>query len=857
MAKASDLDLFRGKTGCLTFWGGEASTGGASPGELRDPRADLRSNLDRRDKTVRSEARVVIIGGGVAGCSLLYHLTKLGWSDVIMVEKDELTSGSTWHSAGLCTQFVASYNLMKLLQYSLELYASLESETGHAVGFHRCGSVRLAASQDRLDEFRYRKGIADLLDVPYEIVSPQRAQELFPLADMDAIVGAAYLPTDGHIDPSGLTQAFAKGARSAGAEILVHTAVTGIEPSGGGWSLETSKGEIHAEVVVNAAGQWAAEVGRLVGVELPVVPLEHHYLTTEPVEELKAHEVELPVLRDADASFYVREETGALLVGAFERNTKPWGLDGIPDDFHGSLLPPDLDRLEDTLEAAARRVPAFASAGIKSIVNGPDGYTPDGRCLMGPVPGLKNFHVLAGFSIFGVVFGGGAGKYAAEWIVEGQPSDNMWELDVRRFGDYASSAKYVAARACDVYEREYAIHYPEEERPAGRPLKTGPLYDRLLARGAVYGARFGWERPLWFSRGGRARDRYSFRRGNWHAAVGAECSAVRSSVGVLDQTSFAKFEVSGPNAERHLDRLCANKLPSLIGRMSLTQMCTPKGGIECDVTVTKLGADRFYVVSAAATERHHFEWMWRHLPDDRTVALNNVTKRDAVLTLAGPRSRDLLEAITDADCSPAAFPFFRCRELYAGMVPLRALRVSFVGELGYELHHPMECQRHLYDLLIEAGGPYGLVDFGYRALDSMRLEKAYLMWGSDMSADYTPLEAGMSRFVDFEKGDFIGRDALLRQRERGLERRLACLVVDARDADPHGYEPILDGNKRVGYVASGGYGHRVEKTIALAYLPVAYLEPGTELALQILGENRAAHVVEPPLYDPENRRLLS
>ncbi len=804
-----------------------------------------------------NEARVVVIGGGVAGCSLLYHLTRLGWNDVILVEKDELTGGSTWHSAGLCTQFIASYNLMKLLRYSLELYTSLESETGHAVDFHCCGSVRLAASQDRLDEFHYQKGIADLLGIPFEIVSPQRARQLFPLADLDGIAGAAHLPTDGHVDPSGLTQAFAKGARSRGAEILLHTAVTAIEPSGSGWLVHTSKGETRAEVVVNAAGQWARQVGRMVEVELPIVPLEHHYLMTEPIEELTSLEVELPVLRDPDASFYVREETGALLVGAFERNTKPWALDGIPDDFHASLLPPDLDRLEDVLEAAARRVPAFANAGIKSIVNGPDGYTPDGRCLMGPVPGLVNFHVLAGFSIFGIVFGGGAGKYAAEWIVEGQPSDNMWELDVRRFGGYASSTKYVTERACDVYEREYAIHYPEEERPAGRPLKTGPLHDRLLAKGAVHGARFGWERPLWFSRGGPARDKYSFHRANWHAAVGSECSAVRSSVGVLDQTSFAKYEVSGPNAEGFLDRLCANALPGSIGQISLTQMCTPRGGIECDVTVTRLGEDRFYIVSAAATERHDFEWMARHLPGDQSVELGNATNRNAVLTLAGPRSRDLLQAITNADCSPTAFPFFRCRELYAGMVPVRALRVSYVGELGYELHHPMEYQRYLYDLLIEAGQPYGLVDFGYRALDSMRLEKAYRMWGSDMSADYTPLEAGMGRFVDFEKGDFIGRDALLRQREQGLKRGLACLVVDASDADPHGYEPILEGRKRIGYVASGSYGHTVEKTIALAYLPAAHLEPGTELTVGILGENRAARVVKQPLYDPENKRLLS
>ncbi|MBW2421309.1 MAG: FAD-dependent oxidoreductase [Deltaproteobacteria bacterium] len=805
---------------------------------------------------MRNEARVVVIGGGVAGCSLLYHLTRLGWSDVLLVEKDELTSGSTWHAAGLCTQFNPSYNLMKLLKYSLDLYESLEAETGQAVDLHRCGSLRLATSQDRLDEFQHRKGIAELLGVPFEIISPERTRELFPLADTRDILGAAYLPSDGYIDPTGLTQALAKGAIAKGATILRHTAVNAIERDASGWRIETSKGEIRAEIVVNAAGQWARQVGRLVGLELPIVPLEHHFLLTEQMDEVAALESELPILRDPDASFYVRQEAGGLIIGPFERNTKPWALDGVPDDFHSSLLPPDLDRLEDVLTAAARRVPSFEGAGIQSIVNGPDGYTPDGRCLMGPVPGLPNFHMLAGFSIFGIVFSGGAGKYAAEWIVEGQPSDNMWEVDVRRFDEYAGSTKYVAERACEVYEHEYAIHYPEEERPAGRPLKTTPLYETLLAKGAVFGARFGWERPLWFAKNEPAQDEYSFRRGNWHAAVGEECKAVRSRVGVLDQTSFAKYELSGPGAERFLDRLCANRLPVRLGRIVLTQMCTARGGVECDVTVTRLGEDRFYVVSAAATERHDYAWIAQHLPEDGSVRLDNVTSRYGVLTLAGPRSRDVLQSLTDFDCSKKGFRFFRCHELHVGMAPIRALRVSYVGELGYELHHPIEYQRYLYELVMEAGAPFEIVDWGYRALDSMRLEKAYRLWGVDMTADWTPLEAGMERFVALDKGDFIGRDALLRQQERGIERGLACLVVDAVDADPHGYEPVLAGDEMIGYVAAGGYGHTVEKTIALAYLPAAYLEPGTELEVKILGEGRPARVVEQPLYDPKNERLL-
>jgi len=804
---------------------------------------------------MRSESRVVVIGGGIAGCSLLYHLTKLGWRDVMLVEADELTSGSTWHAAGLCTQFNSSWNVMKLLKYSLDLYEGLEAETGQAVDLRRCGSLRLAMTPERVDEFHHRKSIADTVGVPFEIISREAAQELWPLANLDDVLAAAHTPTDGYVDPTGVTNALAKGALAGGAEINRRTPVTGIERQNGEWLVRTTRGDIRAEIVVNAAGQWARQLGQMVGIDLPIVPLEHHYLITDVLDEVEALGVDVPVMRDPDASFYVREEGGALLLGPFERNTVTWAVDGVPDDFHSSLLEPELERLETVLEAAAERVPIFADAGIRRVVNGPDGYTPDGRCLMGPVPGLENFHVLAGFSIFGIVFGGGAGKYAAEWIVEGQPSDNMWELDARRFDDYASSTGYVAARALEVYEHEYAIHYPEQELPAARPLKTSPLYDKLLAKGAVYGSRFGWERPLWFDEDGPAKDEYSFRRANWHDAVGRECRAVRSRVGVLDQASFATYEVSGPGAGAFLDHLCANRLPSHVGRIALTQMCTPKGGIECDVTVTKLAEDHYYVVSAAATELHDYDWIVRHVPGDGTVLLENTTSRVAVLTVAGPRSRDLVQALTDEDCSHEAFPFFRCRSFRAGMVPVRALRVSFVGELGYELHFAMEYQRYLYDLLMAEGEKHGIVDWGYRALDSMRLEKGYRLWGSDMSADWTPLEAGMERMVAFDKGDFIGRETLLRQRERGIERTLACIVIDAADADTVGSESIWAGDEPIGYVASGGYGHTLEMSIAFAYLPVEHAKPGTELTVDILGDRRPARVVTQPIYDPESARL--
>jgi dimethylglycine dehydrogenase len=806
-----------------------------------------------------AEAKLAVIGGGVAGCSLLYHLARLGLTDTVLLEQHELTSGSTWHAAGLCTQFNQSYNLMGLLRRSVELYETLEDETGQAVDYHRCGSVRIATTEDRVHQFHHVAGIAASLGVPFELVSPERALELFPLMDPEGVIAAAHLPTDGHVDPTSLTNAFARGATALGAQILRHTAVTAVQRSPGAWVLSTPKGDVRAGTVVNAAGQWARGLARLAGHDLPLVPMQHHYVVTEPIPEVAGRDRELPVFRDPDRSFYCRQEHGGLLLGPFERDAQPWALEGIPEGFHSRLLPPDLDRLEGYLLSAGGRMPAFADAGIRTVVNGPDAYTPDGRCLMGWVPGAPDMFVLAGFSIFGIVFAGGAGAYAAEWIVDGQPSDNMWELDVRRFGPYANSTSYLVDRAVEVFEDEYKIHYPDEERPAGRPLKTDPLYDRLLANGGVMGVRFGWERPLWFARDGQdARDEYSFRRGNWFDTVGAECRAVRSAVGVLDQTSFAKLLVSGPDAERFLDQLCANRLPSEPGRICLTQMLTPKGGIECDLTVTRLEPERFYVVSAAATETHDLAWIERHLPDDGSVRVDNVTARYGVLTLAGPRSRELLQRVTREAVSREAFPFFRARHLEVGGQRILCLRVSYVGELGFELHHPLELQRVLYDRLRAAGEDLGLVDFGYRALDSLRLEKAYRLWGADMSADYTPLEAGLERFVAFDKVEFIGRDALVRQRDEGGPRiRLSCLVVDADGADAHAYEPVYADGELLSYVMAGGYGHVVEQSIALAYLPIAHAAPGTELEVEILGERRPAQVAEQPLHDPENERLRS
>lgn len=815
--------------------------------------------MDRpQERDQPGDAEITIIGGGIAGCSLAYHLAAEQGRDVLLIEQDELTSGSTWHAAGLCTQYAGTYSMARLLRYSIDLYRSLRDDQGRLSGFHPSGSLRLATSRGHLDEFAHRAGVAERAGIPFEIVSADRAGELFPLMSTDGVLGAAYLPTDGHADPATVTMALARTAREHGARIARKTAVTGLSRQRGSWTVSTTAGSHRSRVVVIAAGQWSRQVARLAGVDLPIVPLRHEYVVTGPVPEVRELSRELPVLRDPRGSFYVRQEQESLLVGPFEREPRTWATEAIPEGFHGRLLPPDLDQISDVLEDAAERVPAFGGAGIKTTVNGPDGYTPDGRCLMGWIPGTENLFALAGFSIFGIVFGGGAGKYAAEWICDDRPGDSMWEFDVRRFGPWATSTRYIAARAREVYEREYAVHYPDEELPAGRPLKTAPVHDRLAAKGARYGARFGWERPLWFHRTGDGQDEPpTFRRPPWHTAVGRECRGVAEGVGLLDQTSFAKFEVTGPGAERYLDRLAANVLPRQTGRIALTQMCGERGGIECDLTITRTGEDSFYIVSAAATQAHDYDWLTRHAPDDGSVQIDDVTSKLAVLTLAGPNSRALLQSVSDDDWSSHGFPFFSARQVHVGMAPALALRVSYVGELGWELHLAPEYQHYVYDVLWSAGPAHGLTDFGYHALESMRLEKAYRLWGPDLSPDHTPIEAGLGRFVRTAKGQFIGRDALARQEETGCERVLSTLRIEATQDPPHGFEPVYHDGRVVSHVTSGGYGHRVGTHIALAYLPAALTAGGTTLDVAILGHRYQAVVTTDPLYDPSNARLLS
>lgn len=801
---------------------------------------------------MRSSARAVVIGGGIVGTSVLYHLARAGWTDVALVEKGELASGSTWHAAGNTPHFNVSLNLSRIHLASTRLYERLEAETGQAVGFHKTGSLRLASVAGRMDEYRRHRGKARTIGLPFEVVDAAEIKRLHPLVETAGLLGAAWTPDDGHVDPSSVTQALAKGARDRGAEVYRHTRVTGIARTGAGeWRVETDRGAITTEAVVIAAGTWAREVGRLCGLDLPVVPMEHQYLVTEAIPELAALGVEVPIVREVDVSYYLRQEGDGFLLGVYEKGARPFGVGGIPPGFGADLLPPDLARIQPIVGGAMARVPVLAKAGILRVVNGPITYTPDGNPLLGPAGGLRGVWLACGVS-FGITQAGGAGAYLAEWIVEGRPPVDLWEVDPRRYGAYATE-RYAVARCIDIYADEFAIVYPQDDRRPGRPARTSPLYDRLKAAGAVFGVRNGWERPYWFAPPGvEARDVPSFRRTNWFAHVGAEARAVRERVGVLELSSFSKYEVSGPGAEAFLDRVCANRLPPP-GRIVLSQLLNPSGTIECDVTVTRLAPDRFLVLSAAVAERHDFDWLRCHAPE-RGVTLENVTERWGVLILAGPRAREVLARLTDADLSNAAFPWLSAREIAVGYAPVRALRINFVGELGWELQHPIEYQVGLYDALMEAGAPHGIVNFGLRAMDSLRLEKAYRVWGADINTEVTPLEAGLGRFVAFDKGDFVGREALLAQRRDGVRKRLVTLDVAAGDADCHGNEAVHAGGRVVGITTSGGYAHWLEKSLAVAYIDAGVAAPGTRLEVEILGECRPAVVAPEPLFDPESRR---
>jgi 4-methylaminobutanoate oxidase (formaldehyde-forming) len=800
-----------------------------------------------------------VIGGGIAGASVAYHLAKLGWRDVLLLERREISCGTTWHAAGLVGQLRATQNLTRLARYGGDLYERLEAETGQATGFRRPGSISVARTRERMEELKRGASMARCFGVEVEVITPSEAGRRWPLIRTDDLAGALWLPRDGRTNPIDTTRALAIGARQAGARVVEHTPVTGIlRKNGAVAGVTTTRGDVTCEVVVNCAGMWARELGRLAGVTVPLHASEHFYMVTEPLAGVTP---DLPVLRDTDGYIYVREEVGGLLMGGFEPVAKPWGMAGIPDDFSFSLLPEDWEHFEVLLREAIVRIPALDSAPVRQHVNGPESFTPDGRYLLGEAPGCRNFYVAAGFNSIGIASAGGAGKVLAEWIAGGEPPMDLWDVDIRRMAPFQTSPRYLHDRTVEMVGALYAMHWPYLQPVSARGVRRSVLHDRLAARGACFGVAMGWERPNWYAPpGAEAVYRYSYGRQNWFPFSAEEHRAVREAVGLFDQSSFAKWRLEGPDALATLDRLCANEVDVAPGRIVYTQMLNGRGGIECDLTITRLGDDAFFIVTGASVATHDMDWIRRHLGDARAT-LTDVTSGYAVISLMGPRSRELLATLTDADVSHAGFPFGASREIWIGTAPVRATRITYVGELGWELYVPTEFAQGLYDLVVAAGEGVGLRHAGYHAMDSLRMEKAYRSWGHDIGCEDTPWEAGLGFLVrPGKKTAFVGRDALLAQEGRPLRRRLVVFTLE--DPTPLLYhdEPVRRDGELVGRISSGAYGHSLGRAVGLGWVEhpagvgEAWLESG-RWEIEIACERFAARPSLAPPYDPRSLRV--
>ncbi|MGI9415085.1 MAG: GcvT family protein [Hyphomicrobiales bacterium] len=804
---------------------------------------------------------MIIIGGGAMGVSLLYHLTKRGWTDAVLVEKNELTAGSTWHAAGLCTHFAHNPTIMELRATSVRLYRdTLPEETGQGTGFHACGALRVTRSQDRMDEFRHVQGIGRFTGYDFNILTPEELKEIYPLCRSDGLIGAIHEPDDGHVDPTLATNAMAAGARSRGAEIYRHTKVTEIgRTASGEWLVTIDKGEIRAQHLVNAAGTWCREIGDMMNIDLPVVPILHQYVVTDRVgpiaERIAAGAPELPMIRDPEESWYLRQERDGYIVGPYEKSAQPWSIDGVPPEFGMELLPSDLDRIEPIVALAMERVPALAEAGIKTIVNGPITFTPDGNPLVGPAFALENAWLLTGSSM-GVMEGGGAGKFLADWMVDGAPPSDALAIDARRFGGYADRA-YRLDKAIECFGLQFGVHYPFEERSAGREQRVTPVYERQAEAGAVFGAAYGWERPNWYAAGpGKEAPPLTFRRPGWFKAVAEECRAVSQSVGLGDLSAFSKFEVTGAGALDFLETFGSNPPPRRDGRIGLTHALTSAGGTASEFTVTRLAIDRFYLTSAAAAERHDEDLLRVRSATRTDVAITNVTERIGILALMGPGARSVLEKVTDADLGNDAFPWLSAVELTIAGVATRALRVSYVGELGWELHAPLDQLAAVQDALMEAGRRFDIHPFGAYAMNAMRLEKGYRAWGMDLTTERTPLEAGLAHLVRTENRDFAGRTALLARAARADAWRMALLDLEHDGTfDPFYLHAMFKDGAPVGIVTSGAFGHRTGKALALAYLTDEVGPEERAFSVEILGTRFAVTELERPPYDPDNARL--
>ena len=804
---------------------------------------------------MQSHAKIVIVGGGIMGTSLAYHLAREGWSDCVLIEKAELTSGSTWHAAGQISHSVSHFGLAKMNGYGIDLYRTIEDETGQSVTFHGCGSLRLAYLDDELDWLRYTMSVGKGLGFNMEIIGPDEIARLHPFYNLDGVIAALHTPDDGHLDPAGAAFALAKGARMAGATVIRHNRVTGIEalPSGE-WKVQTEQGDIVCEHVVNAGGTYARQIGQWVGLDLPITNMTHHYVITDTVPEFLELDQELPVVRDDRlVSGYVRMEQKSGLIGIYEKaNPNTVWDDGTPWEAENELFEPDYDRIAPWLENAFDRMPILSQLGIKRTVHGAITHPPDGNMLLGPAPGLRNFWCCCGAQV-GIAWGPGAGKYLAQWMVHGTAEINMRDFDPRRYGRFAAR-DYQITKACEDYLLRHEIPYPGLNRMDGRPVKTSPLYDRLKNAGAIHEEIFGWERPRWFALDGMAReDIHSFRRTQWFDAVRAETQTVREHVGIMDLSGFGKIDVSGPDAHTFLDRMVANRVPRKPGGIVLTHILNRAGTIEAEITVARIADDRFYLAFAAFSELKVFDWLTGHRRDGEDVTIENVSEEFGCLVLSGPRSRDVLHQVTQAALDNDNFRWLSAQTIEIAGAAVRALRVSYVGELGWELHVPMAHMADVYDALWSAGEAHNIGNFGSFALNAMRLEKGF-KGASELTTEVTLPEADVMRFCKLDKGDFVGRDATIRSLEG--ERPWICvyLEVDADDADCLGSETIYVDGAQVGAVSSGGYGHWVGKSLAFAYVTPEHSMPGTELTIAVLNEHRSARILAEPVYDPASEK---
>lgn len=806
-----------------------------------------------------TSAKAVVIGGGIVGCSTAYHLAKLGWTDVVLLERKKLTSGTTFHAAGLVGQLRSNANITQLLGYSVDLYKTLEQETGQATGWKMNGGLRLACNQERWTEVKRQATTAHSFGLEMELLTPSEAKELWPLMNIDDVIGAAFMPTDGQANPSDITLSLAKGARMAGATILEDTKVTKIVLEDGVIKgVMTEKGFIECEKVIVCAGQWTRDFAATVGVNVPLVPMEHQYMVTEQIDGVTP---DMPTLRDPDRLTYYKEEVGGLVMGGYEANPIPWATKGIPKGFHYTLLDSNFDHFEPLMELALGRVPALETAGVKTLTNGPESFTPDGNFIIGEAPELKNLFIGAGFNAFGIAAGGGAGMALAEWVKNGEPPFDLWSADIRRFGRPHFDTDWVRTRTVEAYGKHYTMAWPFEEHSSGRPCRKSPLYDTLKGKGACFGEKLGWERPNWFATDGmEAKDVYSFERQNWFDAVGGEHKAGREAAVLFDQTSFAKFTLKGPDAVAALSWIAANDVNKPVGSLIYTQMLNDKGGIECDLTVVRVARDEYYIVTGTGFATHDFDWISRNIPEGMNAQLVDVTSAYSVLSLMGPRAREILQKVTNSDVSNAAFKFGTAKTIGIAGCPVNALRVTYVGELGWELHLPVEYATTVYAALSEAGAEFGLRDAGYRAIESMRLEKGYRAWGSDIGPDHTPGEAGLGWAVKLKKNiEFKGRKAAEAQRDSGVKKILACFTADP-DVVLSGRETIYRDGKRVGWLSSGGFGYTVNKSIGYGYvrsnevIDAAYVLSGS-YELEVASKRVPCSIQLGPLYDPKMERV--